>query len=193
MHQNSMMTEVTGQIIMPEFRSLWRQRDYGNMWRGKWLRWNHMPKLMVSHPSRWNNRGHGRTGQSLRTQDRWLRKSHMLQFTQTLFFSSHTYSTLTCASHAYDTSFSHLLHSDSCLPHLWLIILTLTPLWLVPPTLMTHHSHTYSTDSYLPHLWLIVLTLTPPQLINPYCTFTIYTASYPPVTLAWSYSNIPEF
>ena len=35
-------------------------------------------------------------------------------------------------------SFSHLLHSDSCLPHSWLIILTFTPLWLIPLTLMTH-------------------------------------------------------
>ena len=37
----------------------------------------------------------------------------LLQFTWTLFFSSHTYSTLTHISHAYDSSLSHLLHYDS--------------------------------------------------------------------------------
>ena len=68
---------------------------------------------------------------------------------------------------------------------------------LTPTPLLTHHSHTYSTSdllfSHLFHSWPIVLTLTPPWLIYPCCTFTIYTARYPPVTLAWSYSNIPEF
>ena len=54
-------------------------------------------------------------------------------------------------------------------------------------------SHLLQSDSYFPHLWLIVLTLTPPWLIDLYCTFTIYTARYPLVTSAKSYSNIPEF
>ena len=95
---------------------------------------------------------------------------------------------------------------------------TLTPLWLISLMSMTHCSHTYSTlthishahdsllphllhsDSYLSRLWLITPTLTPPlpRLLHhdsstPICTFTIYTARHPPVTLAWSYSNIPEF
>ena len=91
----------------------------------------------------------------------------LLWFTWTLFFSSHTYSTSDSSLPCYDShdtqtlflSFTHLLHPDSYLCCLWLIVLTLTPLWL----------------------------------ISPYCTFTIYTARYPPVTLAWSYSNIPEF
>ena len=65
--------------------------------------------------------------------------------------------------------FPHLLHPDS-----------LTPL-------LTHHSHIYSTSdsSFSP--------FTPLWLIHPYCTFTIYMARHLPVTLAWSYSNIPEF
>ena len=54
-------------------------------------------------------------------------------------------------------------------------------------------SHLLHSDSYLSRLWLIAPTLTPPWLIYPYCTFTIYMARYPLVTLAWSYSNIPEF
>ena len=66
---------------------------------------------------------------------------------------------------------------------------------------LTHISHAYDSslphllhsDSHLSHLWLIAPTLTPLWLTYPYCTFTIYMASYPPVTLAWSYSNIPEF
>ena len=53
--------------------------------------------------------------------------------------------------------------------------------------------HLLHSDSYLSCLWLITPTLTPPWLIYPYCTFTIYMARYPLVTLAWSYSNIPEF
>ena len=47
--------------------------------------------------------------------------------------------------------------------------------------------------SHLLHFWLIVLTLTPLWLIYPYYAFHIYMARYPPVTLAWSDSNIPEF
>ena len=66
---------------------------------------------------------------------------------------------------------------------------------------LTHISHAYDSllphllhsDSYLSCLWLIAPTLTPLWLISPYCTFTIYTARYPPVSSAWSYSNIPEF
>ena len=114
-------------------------------------------------------------------------------------------------SHGLFSFFPHLLHSDSFLSCLWLIAPTLTPLWLISLMLMTHCSHTYSTlthfshtyDSLLPHLlhsdsflsclWLIAPTLTPSWLIYPYCTFTIYTARYPLVTVAWSYSNIPEF
>ena len=42
-------------------------------------------------------------------------------------------------------------------------------------------------------LFSSLLTLAPLWLIDPYCTFTIYTARYPLVTSAWSYSNIPEF
>ena len=60
-------------------------------------------------------------------------------------------------------------------------------------TLFFSFSHLLHSDSYLSCLWLIVLTLAPPWLTPPYCTFTIYMARYPPVTLAWSYSNIPEF
>ena len=60
-------------------------------------------------------------------------------------------------------------------------------------------SHTCSTsstrllhyDSYLSHLWLIAPTLTPPltHLLHydsstPICTFTIYTARFPPVKLS---------
>ena len=41
----------------------------------------------------------------------------VLRFTWTLFFSSHTYSTLTHTSHAYDSPLPHLLHSDSYLSH----------------------------------------------------------------------------
>ena len=85
--------------------------------------------------------------------------SWLLRFTWTLFFSSHTDSTLTHISHTYDSSLPHLLHSDS----------------------------------YLSRSWLIAPTLTPPWFIYLYCTFTIYMARYPPVTSAWSYSNIPEF
>ena len=85
---------------------------------------------------------------------------------------------------------------------------TLTPLWLISLALMTHSSHTYSTsfthllhyDSYLSRSWLIVHTLTPLRSHTcstlthfPYLYLTIYTARYPPVNLAWSYSNIPEF
>ena len=82
------------------------------------------------------------------------------------------------------SSFSHLLHSDSLCSH----------------TYSTLFSHLLHFDSYLSHLWLIAPTLTPPlpcllhyDSFTPICTFTIYTARYPPVTLAWSYSNIPEF
>ena len=42
-------------------------------------------------------------------------------------------------------------------------------------------------------LFSFLPTLTPLWLIYPYCTLTIYMARYLPVTLPWSYSNIPEF
>ena len=98
------------------------------------------------------------------------------------------------------------IHMDS-----FSFLLTPTPLWLISLMIMTHCSHTYSTlthfshdydslfphllhsDSFLSWLWLIIPTPAPLWLINPYCTFTIYMARYPLVTLAWSYSNIPEF
>ena len=88
-----------------------------------------------------------------------------------------THGLFSSLSHTYSTSFPHLLHSDSYLSHLWLIVPTLAPLWPISLTLMTHRSHTYSTMTHL----------------TPICTFTIYMARYPPVNLAWSYSNIPEF
>ena len=75
---------------------------------------------------------------------------HMDSF---LFFSSHTYSTMTCTPHTCDSFFSHLLHHDSYSPHLWLVLLTLTPLWLVLPTPVTHSSHTYSTMTHQPILY----------------------------------------
>ena len=49
------------------------------------------------------------------------------------FLGNGTYSTLTHFSHDYDSSFSHLLHSNSFLSWLWLIVLTPTPLWLIDP------------------------------------------------------------
>ena len=41
----------------------------------------------------------------------------------------------------------------SFLPHLWLIVLTPTPLWLILPTLMTCCSHTCSTMTHWPLLY----------------------------------------
>ena len=38
-------------------------------------------------------------------------------------------------------------------PHLWLTVLTLTPPWLILPTLVTHLSHTYSTITHQPLLY----------------------------------------
>ena len=74
---------------------------------------------------------------------------------------------------------------------------SLFPVYILSVTIHTDSflffPHLLHSDSYLSHLWLITPTLTPLWLIYPYCTFTIYTARYPPVTLAWSYSNIPEF
>ena len=49
--------------------------------------------------------------------------------------------------------FPHLLHSDSHLSCLWLIAPTLTLLWLISLTPMTHRSHTYSTVTHLPLLY----------------------------------------
>ena len=66
-----------------------------------------------------------------------------------------THGLFSFCSHTYFTSFPHLLHSDSYLSRLWLIIHTLTPLWLISPMLMTHRSHTYSTTPTLAPLWLI--------------------------------------
>ena len=62
-----------------------------------------------------------------------------------------THGLFSSLSHTYSTSFPHLLHPDSYLSHLWLIVHTLAPLWLISLTLMTHRSHTYSTLSHLLH------------------------------------------
>ena len=58
---------------------------------------------------------------------------------------------------------------------------------------VTIHTDSFLFFSHLLHFWLIAPMITPLWLIYPYCTVTIYTARYPPITLAWSYSNIPEF
>ena len=75
---------------------------------------------------------------------------------------------------------SDLLSLTSCLSYLLSLIS-----YLLPPvsrisylsSLIPHHSHTHSTMTRLPLLY----------------KYYIYTARYPPVTLAWSNSNIPEF
>ena len=103
-------------------------------------------------------------------------------------------------------AYRHQEHSEVLVDEIPIVQLLLRFTWTLffssyTYSTLTHISHTYDSslphllhsDSYLSRLWLIAPTLTPPWLIHPYCTLTIYTARYPLVTLAWSYSNIPEF
>ena len=92
--------------------------------------------------------------------------SHFVTIHMDSFLSSHTYSTLTHISHAYDSSLTHLLHCS----HTY--------------STLTHISHAY--DSSLSHL--LHHDSSAPIALLLYIQLDI-----PLVTLAWSYSNIPEF
>ena len=74
-------------------------------------------------------------------------------------------------------------HTDS-FPYL----LSLTSYLSDPLSLISHLSDLLSLIPY--PLSLTIPTPTPLWRVYPYCTNTIYTARYPSVTLAWSYSNM---